>query len=463
MDDLPKVNLLDPREVPPEVRTRRRKRRWAALSVISGLALWQGISGGLGSVAPNETVDAFSPLALISRVGQIMVKAEKSLVGEGDDRVNILLLGMGGAGHNGPYLTDTIILSSIKPSTNRAALLSIPRDLLVDIPGYGWRKINNANAFAEADKPGSGGDAARRAVEGAFGVPVPYFVRVDFAGFRKLIDDLGGVSINVERSFSDSYFPTNDDLTQTVRFDAGLQTMDGQRALIYARSRHGSNGEGSDFARARRQQKVLLALRDKMLSAGTLTNPRKIKSIIDALSKHVATNIDFREIIRLVDLARELDSDKIVHRVLDDAPGGPLVAANYDGAFVLQPSDGTGEILKSIARSILDTRAIAGQEETPRLEIQNGTSIEGLAYRTSLTLRERGYQVVAYGNAARRDYQRSVVYDLTSGAKKKELKILADLLDAEAAATIPDWLSVSNSVRPDFLIILGKSQDSSSE
>lgn len=467
MSELPKVNLLYPSEVPPETKTRRRRWRWLALSVIGGLAVWQVLSSGIGAVAPTESGDTFSPLALVTRVGQIVARAEKSLEGESDDRINILLLGMGGPGHNGPYLTDTIILASIKPSTNRAALLSIPRDLLVEIPGHGWRKINNANAFAEANEPGSGGKEASQTVEDAFGVPVPYYIRVDFSGFRKLIDDLGGISVNVDRSFTDAQFPTGDDLTQVVRFDAGWQEMNGTRALIYARSRHGSNGEGSDFARARRQQKVLLALRDKMLSAGTLTNPKKIKSVIGALTNHVATNIEFREILRLLDIGIKLDGASIVHRVLDDAPGGPLVAANFDGAFILQPVDGTGENLKTIARSILETPTTAEAEESPRLEVQNGTSIEGLAYRTSLALRERGYQVLTYGNAERRDYEKSVVYDLSAGRVKDEAATLAKILDAEVAVTIPDWLPATSTPNsgplPDLLIILGKRTQISSD
>lgn len=123
---------------------------------------------------------------------------DKQLAGEKENRINVLLLGMGGLDHDGPFLTDTVIVASFKPSTNQVALISLPRDLLVPIPGYDWRKINNANAFGEMANPGQGGELAKKVVNEIFDLPINYYVRIDFAGFKQIIDDLGGVTINVE-------------------------------------------------------------------------------------------------------------------------------------------------------------------------------------------------------------------------------------------------------------------------
>jgi LCP family protein required for cell wall assembly len=115
---------------------------------------------------------------------------------------------MGGVGHDGPFLTDTIILASIKPSKKQVALISIPRDMAAPIPDRGWGKINAANAYAEAQTAGEGGEEVRATLAKLFDLPIHYYVRVDFNGFMELIDKLGGVDVYVERSFIDNQFPT---------------------------------------------------------------------------------------------------------------------------------------------------------------------------------------------------------------------------------------------------------------
>ena len=118
---------------------------------------------------------------------------------------------------------------------------------------------------------------------------------------------MGGIKVDVERSFTDPLYPAPNNEYQTLTFDAGVQTMNGATALTFARSRHGNNGEGSDFARARRQQKIMLALKQKLLSFGTLANPVRINNVIDSLERHMTTNLEFSEIVSFMKLARELE------------------------------------------------------------------------------------------------------------------------------------------------------------
>ena len=212
-------------------------------------------------------------LKLISQVRNFILSSDRNIKGQADDRINILLLGIGGEGHDGAYLTDTIILASIKPSTKQLSLISIPRDLIVPIPGgYGYRKINSADSYGEIQQKGNGAEFAKQVVEQVFNISIHYYARIDFKAFKEIVDRVGGVEVYVDNTFTDNTFPTEDYLYRTISFKKGQQTLDGQNALDFARSRHGNNNEGSDFARARRQQKIILALKDKLFSVNTIFN-----------------------------------------------------------------------------------------------------------------------------------------------------------------------------------------------
>ena len=132
---------------------------------------------------------------------------EDVIEGYKEDRVNILLLGVGGKGHDGGYLTDTIILASYKPSTEQVSMLSIPRDLIIPIPGYGWRKVNNLYSIAEVNDPGTGGDYTKQILSQIFDEQIPYYIRLDFKGFTELIDLIGGVDVEVPNTLSDYQYP----------------------------------------------------------------------------------------------------------------------------------------------------------------------------------------------------------------------------------------------------------------
>lgn len=412
----------------------------------------------------------------LGQIGLLIRSSDKKIKGEDEGRINILLLGMGGIGHEGTYLTDTIILVSIKPK-EKIALLSIPRDLALPIAGYGWRKINNANAFGELSNPGSGGEFTSALVSKTFGIPIHYYVRVDFDGFKKIIDDLGGIGIYVERSFVDYSYPTSDFKYQTVSFEKGWQIMDGQTALKFVRSRHGTNGENSDFARSRRQQKVLLALKEKILSLNTLLNPQKIFKIYSNYQENVKTNFEIWEVLRLAKLVREIKNQEIIHHVLDDSPNSPLFAANIDGAYVLLPRKEDMSELRYIAQNIFEIKEIASPPPSkfssrPRVEIQNGTKKVGLAANVAKTLEKFNYEIVKIGNAKKQDYQKTIIYDLTEGKRIDELAFLKEKLDADVSMSIPAWLlssftpseitildktkTLSQTNQIDFLIILGK-------
>jgi LCP family protein required for cell wall assembly len=428
----------------------------------------------LGSVL--ETFQFENITEWVSQIGKLIRSGDKTFKGEKEDRINFLLLGMGGVGHEGPYLTDTIILMSFKPKEKQVAMVSIPRDLLVPISGYGQRKINNVNAFAEMKERGSGGTVASQVVSDVFQIPIHYYIRADFAGFESLVDKLGGLSVYVDKSFTDYQYPTDDFKYQVLSFEEGWQIMDGATALKFVRSRHGTNGEASDFARSRRQQKILIALKDKILSMDTFLNPFKLQGVYEASQNSISTNLEMWELLKLKDLSEGIDSTKIIHKVISDDPGGLLRAANVDGAYILEPKAGNFSELQALVKNIFETGTEIVFEKKPeptRVEIQNGTKKTGLAGRTSQMLSELGYKVVKVGNAKEQNYERTVIYDLTGGKKIEELNFLREKIDADLSLTVPSWMT--SSVTPtevtifnppetdstqkyssDFLIILGQ-------
>lgn len=472
------VNFLHPAE-PVRLQPPRRK-RWSCLLVIAlilgGALIWRWTATRSAPPTPADydpvTLEPKTPDGFFRRLSQFVFPWVSPLSGIREDRINVLLLGIGGEGHDGPQLTDTIIIASIKPSTKQLAMISIPRDLEVMIPGYGKTKINFANAFGEKQTPGNGARVTVDVLAKTLNVPIHYVVRVDFHGFEEIIDTVGGVTIDVERSFTDSEYPAPKNLFQTVSFTKGVQTMDGKTALIYARSRHGNNGEGSDFARARRQQRVLLALKEKIFSFETLTSPMRIQQIMTTLKTHLMTTLSFTEIIEMVKLGRDLDHANIRTLVLDDSPNGFLIpATGTEGAFLLRPKTGNFSAIQDAINNIFSSEVtVAPPVHTPPqrepeltpvtvgdttvIEIQNGTWRAGLAARIKKRLNDKEFSNITIGNSNVRPVAESSIYLLSSPQDSNIAVAIQKELQIPLKQTIP--LSVTHATSTDILIILGE-------
>ena len=417
---------------------------------------------------------------------------EGNLEGKKEDRINILLLGMGGIGHEGPFLTDTIIIASIKPSTGQVSMISVPRDLYVPISGHGWKKINHANSLGETDHDGQGGKIASETIANIFNLSIHYYVRVDFSGFEQIIDDLGGVDIDVTRSFTDDEYPAPEFEYQVVSFNQGLQEMSGDTALKFVRSRHGNNGEGSDFARSKRQQKVILAIKDKALSVSTLVNPTKIGKMLKNLGRSINTNLTADEIIYLSKFVEDFSMDEIINFNFNSNPDNFLISDfTSDGAYILRPKSGNFNQLSNFTNNIFNqviiedpvpasTPAITAQkeeikvkateeekEETENEEVAdqqginiavlNGTKINGLAGRTASKLETAGFEVVETANCPQQDYEENTLYriheseELTDAIEK--IKTTYELTVEEE---IPEYLDNFVSQDLDFILVLGQ-------
>jgi LCP family protein required for cell wall assembly len=422
-------------------------------------------------------------MPILREMSHLVRASNREVKGETEDRINVLLLGMGGEGHDGANLTDTIIVASIRPSDSQVAMLSIPRDLLVPMPDEaGWHRINYANAHGELKTPGRGGDVTRQLVEGLLGLDIPYYVRIDFNGFKDVINSVGGVDVYVERSFQDHSYPTEDYKYQTISFEEGWRHMDGDTALKYARSRKGTNGEGTDFARGKRQQKVIAALRDKVVSAHMLKNPAALTNALAALRANITTNIQLGEILRLANIGRSVDQDAIRHEVLSDrGDDAALISADYGGAYVLLPKNNDWSVVRDIAQNLFEVAEPTGLTAAPKppeaaaadepaeldaakqpaapaggatIEIRNGSGKSGEARLIATQVKNGGFRVVKIGNADSFDYGASVVYDLTGGTRPDDLRKFVDLVNArEVKPGSPTETAGGNA---DFILIIGK-------
>lgn len=459
------TNLLQPKNQPPSPESKflHYAVMAAAILIILGSVTYSSsiLFNSTSNGAP--AAETYKKPGFLTQIKNLILSSDRELNGQTEDRINILLLGIGGEGHDGPYLTDTIILASIKPSTKQVALLSIPRDLLMLIPGYGYRKINNADAFGESKTPGYGPIFASEVISQTLDIPIHYYIRADFQAFKDIVDRLGGIRVYVDKSFTDYTFPTADYKVKTISFEQGWQTMNGETALNFARSRHGTNGESNDFARSHRQQKILLAVKNKVSSSFFFT-VGKIQDILSSLDKRVNTNLEWWEIAAIYKMTKTLDYENMINRVLEDGPGKPLIQTRYGDAEVLEPRNDNFDEIKLIARNIFSEEAVKppapepakttrGQSLDPVIEIQNGTWLFGLAAKTKVELETKGVKITDIGNAQTRDYSKTAIYDMSDGRFKKILYQIRDLLGAEIKNSPENLFNVSST--PDILIVVG--------
>ncbi len=353
-----------------------------------------GIAGFLAAVVLYSGYLFYWPISqfiseLINHPGIVfsLIRDPNAELNSSNGRTNVLLLGIDkrgaapysyqdstGAVQKNGFLTDTLMVLSVGKETKDAVMISIPRDTWVDIPAWenvsaSSGKINSVYSLGNTqDYPGGGISLAREVVSSRLGIPVHYAVRIDFEGFKKTVDTLGGIEVDVKRTFDDYRYPIEGKENEVcldglescrythVHFDKGVQTMDGGKALQFVRSRTGTNGEGSDFARAARQQKVLVSARSKALSLGNLLSPTKISSLLKEFGESVETDFNLTAYPAAFNLLKEVDTNSAKKLVLDSSKDGMLYtpdSSQYGGAFVLLPKDNSWDRIKEEVARLL--------------------------------------------------------------------------------------------------------------
>ena len=350
---------------------------------------------------------------------------------DGNSRVTILLMGLDYRDWEAGEVprTDSMILLTIDPMTSSAGMLSIPRDMWVNIPGYDYYKINQAYYFGELDQlPGGGPALAVKTVESFIGVPINYYAQIDFGAFVRVIDEIGGVKIDVPEKITID--PIGD--SPKVTLEPGRYTLNGELALAYARSRKGS----TDFARAERQQQVILAVRDRILQFDQMPSlVTKAPKIYQEISSGLQTNLTFDQAFRLGLLAMELPAENIRKAVI--GPSEVEFAKSPDGLDILIPYPDrirlvrdqvftSGDSISPIALTEDLKSQVA--TEAARISVQNGSYTTGLAALTAEFFRSQGLTVTEETNASD-IYSVTTIYVLSG--KPYTVRYLADIMQVE--------------------------------
>ena len=329
---------------------------------------------------------------------------------DGASRINIAFFGLRGDDGHGegcPTCTDTIMVLTVDPVTKTAGMLSIPRDMWVNIPGAGYSRINTAWAIGENAKlPGGGPALAMQTVSQFIGVPIHYYVQVDFGTFVSFINLIGGIDVYVEeRMVLD---PLGEGPDHFVLKPGDYRHLTGPRALAYARCRHESQGcSGGDVGRAKRQQQVILAIRDKVLEGETFaTLITQAPQLYAEFSSGIHTNMSLEDAIQLAVLGKDIRVEDIKRGVIDTTMAIPAdTTINGVPANVLRPVPDLIRILRDeifvpggplspLAQG--DPMALM-QSDQARIRIINNTYTAGLEERTASFLTAQGMQVVEFG------------------------------------------------------------------
>jgi LCP family protein required for cell wall assembly len=329
---------------------------------------------------------------------------------DGASRINVAFFGLrgdDGQGEGCPTCTDTIMVLTVDPATKTAGMLSIPRDMWVNIPGAGYGRINTAWAIGENAKlPGGGPQLAMQTVSQFIGVPIHYYVQVDFGTFVSFINLIGGIDVYVEERMVLDPLGAGQD--HFVLKPGDYRHLTGPRALAYARCRHESQGcSGGDGGRAKRQQQVILAIRDKVLEGETFaTLITQAPQLYAEFSSGIHTNMSLEDAIQLAVLAKDIRVDDIKRGVIDNTMAIPAdTTINGVPANVLRPVPDLIRILRDeifVPGGPLSPLAQGDpvalmQSDQAKIRIINNTYTAGLEQRTATLLTAQGMQVVEYG------------------------------------------------------------------
>lgn len=420
-------------------------------------------------------------------------------------RLTVLVMGIDRReGEEGPWRTDSMILISVDPATQSVAMLSMPRDLFITMPDYGegeyLDRINLAYFRGDAEEyPGGGAALAKQTIRRNFGIKVDRYLVMDFDGFRRVIDEIGGVEIDVPELLIDDQYPTEDYGTMVVRFEPGPQIMDGERALIYSRTRKST----SDFARAERQQEVILAVRDRVLSLDIIPSltPTRVGRLIATLDDSIETDMTLEEFLSLVQVAQDIKTRNIRRAVVDStmvldyttSAGAQVLLPKWDEVLPMVEETFDMELLPIAATPVppptpfpseragrdgdnrngnngVGVEETEGEEDvtgaaTPipeeetqpsapvsgSIQVLNGTTRGGLEETIARDLRQGGYNVVGSGMASSTDYGRTLILLYNEGARAIAQALQSRYQLAPGSIRLGD----PNQGGPDIVIILG--------
>ena len=357
---------------------------------------------------------------------------------------NALIIGVD-TRENGNYAnTDTMIFLSYNHTTHNIVMISVPRDFLVetDKTTHWYNKINGVYSYNESLKQGSGLEALKTTIEEVVGQQIQYYAMVDFKAFTQIIDAVGGIDVNVENSFTDYYYLDS----TTVSFTAGPQTMDGETALKYARSRKSlDNGEGTDYARARRQQKVISALQEKIISTDTLANPKTLIQILSSISDSIkVSEFTQDDIIAALTIGKDMlqNGNKHYSFVLDPVSGNSQlieVKGDPNVEYTIGPKLGLGKYddIHEYVNLVLTKPAIYA--ENPIVYVYNtGLGASGTTLKVNQLKKEYPYINILQSYANIGTYSGVTIFSTTEGF-------------SESVKELSTFLNTQNTIKPETI------------
>jgi polyisoprenyl-teichoic acid--peptidoglycan teichoic acid transferase len=445
--------------LPAKVKKRRfsRKKILIMLVVVVGLlGLWLG-----GKFIYNA--------ARIFQGNIFSALTTTKLNGEDKGRVNILLAGNSSddPGHQGANLTDSIMILSIDTKDNTAFMLSVPRDLWVNIPGYGHHKINEAyndgedGNFNQSGYPDGGMGMLEKVIETNMGIDINYYSLINYNAFRQAVDAVGGIDVTINSPDSRGLYDPNIARADggPLRLTNGPHHLDGRTALNLARARGDSyysyGFPASDFDRTEHQRQMLLALKSKMFSSGVIANPVKISSLMDALGSNVTTDLKLSEVRRLNDLGKKIGNSNIKSVSLNSADGKNLLSSytSSRGESALIPAEGVDDFsaIQQFVKKLTSNSPII--KENASILLLNGTDTYGLAGKNSTVLRAKSLNVVSTGDANGVVATTQIINNVGT-AKPATLALLTRTYGSNVVTTNP----YKGTYDADFVIVLGNDQ-----
>ena len=417
-------------------------------------------------VGTQNSVDQPS---FIQTIKQLTDRKNITLHHTDPNRINILLLGIAGKGKPGPYLTDTIMIASINLKTNQIALLSIPRDLYVEIPNLHIQtKINSAYQLGlnNSKNPAQAIGFLEKTLTEVTSLPIDYFAVLNFDGFEKVVDNIGGINIMNERDLYDDRYPGPNYSYETFEISKGFHHLDGATALKYARERH--NDPEGDFGRAKRQQQIMQAIKSKIFSVSTLANPIALNNLLNTVGENVVTDATATDIEGFFELTKKLDTQNITNKVVDAWNADSLLSVAHVPmggvqAFVLTPRVGNWSEVQDLAQNIFDLNALARKKEAIEKENANiliinhsGNSLV-MNNLKNLLQESLSYKNITLGSENSKELANTTtVYDLTNGTKPFTTNELVTKLPATISYQTFDTTKISPKTQPDVIIVIGK-------
>lgn len=451
----------------------RAMRAWSWKKKLLMIVLTLVVLAGL--IAGGLAIKSYFSAKKVFKGGGSAVSLKKDIApsllkGEGDGRINILLLGNGGIGHEAPDLTDTIMIASVDPVNHTASLLSIPRDLWVTVANHGSMKLNavyetGKYGYLGKQDPSNNDTNAVKAgfsmvdseLESILGIPIHYNALVNFQAFKQGVDAVGGVTVDVPTTLYDPTMAWQNNGSSVIAA-AGTQQFDGTKALMYVRSRETT----SDFARAQRQRAVIVALGKKIFSLGTFSDPLKVSQLLDALGNNVVTDLALKDVTRLYSITKGIALDSVQSIGLTDEGHKYLTTGMISSQSVVYPIAGLNNYgdIQNYVRNALKDGYLA--KENAVVDVFNGTAVANAATNAANVLKSYGYNVGTVGDAPTKNYSKTVIVDLTKGKKPYTAQYLKKRYNvSQTVTTLPD--KTIQTQNADFVIILGQDETSSSQ